>query len=280
MAKTRQFPVLRRIVGNCLKLLRFEPVRRFIRRHRVIILTVGPGAGLRFCQAHSTENHGAGENELPVQEALARVLHEGGVFYDIGANVGYLTIVGAKLVGSRGGVHAFEPVPDNVTALRRNIALNRFTHVRVVEQAVSSDVGRQKLVLASDPGGAALSVADRPPDAAGDLDVEVTTLDHYIQRADVSPPTVVKIDVEGAELNVLQGMSSTLERYRPAIILEVDGSNQERAEAKARACSALLTPRGYLIERLRDSYPGNRWRVVHLLAIWGGASGDHHAARA
>lgn len=274
MATTRRFPVLRRIVGSCLKLFRFAPVRRFVRRHRVITLTVGPGAGLRFCQAHSTENHGAGGNELPVQEALARVLHAGGVFYDIGANVGYLTIVGARLVGSGGGVHAFEPVPDNVTALRHNIALNGFTHVRVVEEAVSSDAGRQKLVLAADPGGAALCVADRPPDAAGDLEVEVTTLDRYVQRADMSPPTVVKIDVEGAELNVLQGMASTIERYRPAIILEVDGPNQARAEAKAQACSALLKPRGYCIERLRDSYPGNRWRVVHLLAIWGGGS-DH-----
>jgi FkbM family methyltransferase len=258
----------RRIAGACADLARLGPLRRYVRRRQVVVLNVGPGAGLRFCQGHSEENHARGANELPVQEALARVLHRGGAFYDIGANVGYLTIIGARLVGSEGDVYAFEPVPANASALRRNLALNGLARAYVVEQAVSDDAGRQTLVLAHDSGGAALSIADRPPDATGAIEVDVTTVDRFVGQAGVRPPSVVKIDVEGAEINVLRGMAATLERHRPAVLVEVDGPTDARADEKARACTAFLESRGYRVERLADSYPGNRWRVQHFLAVW------------
>jgi FkbM family methyltransferase len=270
---------MRRVAGACADLARLGPLRRYLRRRQVVILNVGPGAGLRFCQAHSEENHGRGANELPVQEALARVLGRGGAFYDIGANVGYLTIVGAALVGPEGSVYAFEPVPANAAALRRNLALNGLAHASVVEQAVSDEAGRQTLVLALDSGGAALSVADRPPDAAGTIEVDVTTVDRFVGRTGVRPPSVVKIDVEGAELNVLKGMGATLESHRPAVLVEVDGPTDERVDAKARACIDFLASRGYRVERLADSYPGNRWRVQHFLAVWTGNGGLGVVAR-
>lgn len=258
---------LRGFVRLCVDLARLGPIRRYRRRRRVVVLTTGPGAGLRFCQDRSDENHGLGANELPVQEALARVLQAGGVFYDVGANVGYLTIVGAKLAGPKGAVWAFEPVTQNVVALRRNVRLNGFGNVTVVERAVSSAPGRQTLVLARDAGGAALEIAERPPDEVGSVQVDVTTLDVFIGEPGVRPPTVVKIDVEGAEIHVLKGMVVTLERFKPAVLLEVDGSSDAHVEAKTKICREFLESRGYQIERLADSYANNAWRVRHFLAV-------------
>lgn len=265
---------IRRIAEAAVDLARLGPLRRFSDARRVVVLDTGPGTGLRFCQAPSKENHGGGANELPVQDAMASVLRPGDVFYDIGANVGYLTIVGAKLVGPRGKVYAFEPVPTNIAALRRNLSLNNFATVSIVQQAVSSTAGRQQLILAADPGGAALSVADRPPDAAGAMDVEVTTLDLFLQQVGGRPPGLVKIDVEGAEINVLQGMAMTIERCRPAVLVEIDGPTNAHVQVKAKVCADFLKARGYQIQRLADSYPGNRWRVLHFLARWSGCEDD------
>jgi len=257
---------LRGLARSCLNVLRLAPVRRFLRERRVLTLSVGPGAGLRFSPGPSTERYGSGSNELPVQEALASLLFPGAVLYDVGANVGFLTMIGARLVGATGLVYAFEPVRTNTAVLRRNLRLNGFHNVVVIEKAVSSVPGREQLILALDSGGAAISVAERPPDAAGVMEVEVTSIDEMIRGGGARPPTVVKIDVEGAEIQVLRGMEKTLELHRPAVVYEIDGPDEKHVDAKADLCRAFLEARGYRVSRLPDSYPDNRWRVRHYLA--------------
>src|SRR5882757_11121436 len=79
-----------------------------------------------------------GTLEPPVQEALRRLLAPGDVFYDIGANVGFFTILGARLVGPQGHVVAFEPVPACARAVGRNIELNGFAHAEIREAAVGA----------------------------------------------------------------------------------------------------------------------------------------------
>lgn len=251
---------------------RIVPVnlRRTLRAKRSALrpptMTTGVGQGLRFDPGPSNPQYATGDNEIPVQEALADVVGLGDVVFDIGANVGFFSIVSARLTGPTGRVIAFEPVPANADLVRRNAALNGFENISVVEKAVSDAPGRGELVLAQYSGGAALSITTAPPDAAGTIVVDVITIDGSIGAAEIPVPDVVKIDVEGVELEVLRGMDETMSRERPIVICEIDDGTQAGYERKHAACVDHLTALGYEIVQLEDSYAGGDWIVGHFVA--------------
>lgn len=230
---------------------------------------VGEGLVLVGCEEAS---YLAGSNEAPVQTVLAERLRVGGVFFDVGANEGFFSLIGARCVGATGAVYAFEPVARNVRRIRRNVRANRLGNITVFAQAVGASEGRERLLLARHWGGASLALAEEPPDLVGSVKVDVTTIDAVLERRTVRPPSLVKIDVEGAELVVLHGMEETIRSFAPDILFEVDGVDDRAAAAKAEACCAFLRTRGYSFERLADAYPANRWRVQHYLATAGASN--------
>lgn len=175
------------------------------RRARPAVIAVGPGRGLRFDPGAGDPAYAAGAVELPVQEALAALLRPGDLVLDVGANVGFLSVIAARLVGPAGRVVAFEPVPANARQVRRNAHLNGFANIDIVASAVGDHTGRARLVLARFAGGAALREAGAPPDACGEVEVPITTLDDWLAAQGQPAPALVKIDVEGAEPAVLGG---------------------------------------------------------------------------
>jgi len=241
-------------------------VRRWTRR-RDIRIAGGVGAGLRFNIAGSSPEYAAGSNELPVQNTLASHLRAGDVFFDIGANIGFFTTIAARLVGPQGKVCAFEPVPGNVAALKHNLALNDFKNVQIFPCAVSNQTGTGELMLADWMGGASLSTAAAPPDLKGMMTVDLITIDELVMQKKVVPPALVKIDVEGAEEEVLKGMTTTIRVHQPVIIYEIDDENQEGFDQKQAVCETLLKSYGYQVTRLEDSYQGGEWLVGNYLAI-------------
>jgi FkbM family methyltransferase len=240
-------------------------LRRWLHGRRVYTLTHGPAAGRLFCPAAAEAGYATGENELPVQEALSTLLRQGDVFFDVGANVGLMTVVGASLVGESGRVFAFEPVSSNLAVIRRNLRLNHLRQVEVVAKAVSDRPGHEQLVLARYCGGAALAVADAPPDATGSIEVPVTSIDEFVASG-APAPHVVKIDVEGAEIQVLRGMGVTLRQHSPAVLFEVDGPDEQTLARRISVCREFLEANGYRLSKLPDSYPAARWRVAHYIA--------------
>ncbi|MGE0767238.1 MAG: FkbM family methyltransferase [Hyphomicrobiaceae bacterium] len=233
--------------------------------HHDVTIREGVGSGLRFRAGHNPD-YAAGIDERPVQEALARHLRPGDVFYDIGANIGFLTVIGARLVAAEGHVVAFEPVPENADAVRRNCELNSFGHVRVLQTAVSNSVGTAALQVAHHAGGAALADVALPVDRKGTITVPTTTVDTLIAQQQVPPPSLVKIDVEGAELNVLLGMRDTLRRFGPTIIYELDDGDAQSLSRKTAACEQVLRDMDYDIQQLENSYPDIEWLVTHFVA--------------
>jgi FkbM family methyltransferase len=230
-------------------------------------IAAGPGQGLRFDVGPASGFFLTGRVEEPVQQVLQALLRPGNVFYDIGGNVGFFTLLGARLVGSTGAVYAFEPVPGNAVAIQRNASLNRATHVTVIQVALSDESGSRRLLLAEHAGGAVLeSVGSPPPDVAGSIEVEAWPLDRLATERQLARPDVVKIDVEGAELNVLRGMQGMLRGDRPAIVLELDSADRSRCEAKIDECRAFLDPFGYRFETLSNSYDDAVWFVRHIVA--------------
>jgi FkbM family methyltransferase len=236
-------------------------------RGRAAVIGVGIGQGLRFDPGPSNPEYASGANELPVQQALADHVRPGATFYDIGANVGFFTVLGARLVGPAGWVYSFEPVPENAAFVRRNLAANGLTNVEVIERAVSRASGKGEFVLARYSGGGALSTASRPPDAMGTLGIDVVAIDDLLARSALRAPDVVKVDVEGSELDVFVGMRATLERHQPVIVYEIDDGAAAPFEAKRAACEGFLRTAGYDVVPLDKSYPTASWLVGNYLAI-------------
>ena len=243
----------------------FQPL---VRRLRTGKIKTGVGADLWFFAGDSTPEYRLGCNEMPVQETIGHYTKPGDVFYDIGANVGFFTVIAARIVGEAGHVYSFEPVPENIQVFEYNIQANGFRNVTLFKQAVSNVSGNGQLQLARYSGGASLASAVPPPDYTGAMPVKLVAVDDLIAEKRAVPPTFVKIDVEGAELEVLQGMEQTLRLYRPSILFEIDDSREERFQKKAEACSSYLQSFGYHVESLANSYPNSGWLVGHFFALF------------
>ena len=228
-------------------------------------MSVGVGRGLRFDPGPSNQAYATGDNELPVQVAFEKHLDRGGVLYDVGANVGFFSVIGARLVGEEGSVVAFEPVGANARLVRRNAELNGFAKIDVIEKAVSDRSGTGELVIAAYSGGSALSTTAPPPDATSAVAVDLITLDEFVDAGHPAP-TLVKIDVEGTEIEVLRGMETILRRDRPVVIFEIDDASQNGYDAKLVPSVELIRAAGYDIEPLADSYAGGDWLVGHFVA--------------
>ena len=244
-----------------------QRLQRFFSKTRITPMQSGVGAGLLFDPGESNPEYAIGTNEMPVQQALAEHLHPGDVFYDIGANVGFFSVIGARLVDSQGTVYAFEPVPENAAVVRKNCELNMLTQVKVLEMAVADNSGKGQLQLAQYSGGSALAVAAPPPDLKGLLVVDVDTIDRMVAEGQLKPPSLVKIDVEGAEMHVLRGMKETIKTYQPVILLELDDGEREPFEQKKDMCLKFLTELDYQASILPNSYPGGNWIVENFIGL-------------
>ncbi len=168
-----------------------------------------------------------GTGEPEVQRALAKHLRPGMSFYDIGANIGFFTLLAARLVGQEGRVTAFEADPEIASRLREHLERNNFTRVTVQQKAVWSE-HRTVSFARSDPavspdrghGHVAGAVAN------GTIEVEAVSLDDYSSA--FPAPDLIKCDVEGAELEVFRGARRLLREKRPVILCEMHSEENRR----------------------------------------------------
>ena len=174
--------------------------------------------------------------EPVLTEYLKKTVKSGQTFVDVGANMGYFTLLASKLVGSKGKVYAFEPGEDAYQLLVRNIELNECTNVVAVKKAVSSKVGRMKLYgygVDGDIGRRGLTrVEDRDEawlarnparrESSWSL-VDMTKLAEALPEGLV--PDFIKVDVEGGEQDALEGMRDILAQGKTTLALEDETEN-------------------------------------------------------
>ncbi|MFM9448330.1 FkbM family methyltransferase [Streptomyces acidiscabies] len=228
-------------------------------RRRDVVIPFGACAGTPFNAGGSAPSFALGISEPHVQAALCDLLGPGDVFYDIGANVGFYTVLGARRVGPEGHVYSFEPLPENVAALRRNAGFSRWPNVSVLEYALADRSGPAMLTPAGEPFWARLSTLPPPPGARAAIPVSCRSVDELVRGGQIALPHVVKIDVEGAELGVLRGMAGTLRTARPVIVCETHGTEEETR--------TFLSAAGYTVEPLRYGPRSRRGVSRHLLAV-------------
>ncbi len=157
--------------------------------------------------------------EVPVQLALKDFLPAGGCALDVGANIGALSIAMSRLVGSHGQVHAFEANPKLYGRITRSFCNNQVTNITLVPLAVWRTTGEQ-LSFSCDPSYLASSSSlSKKIEGGTDVTVETITLDDYC-RQHCLVPDMVKIDVEGAEMEVLRGARQLMHEHSPIFVLE------------------------------------------------------------
>jgi FkbM family methyltransferase len=168
---------------------------------------------------------------------VRRSLQNGGVFVDIGANIGYYTLLAHKRVTNSGRVLAFEPNPETANALRRNIELSGARNVEVFEVALSESPGEATIFRPVGQSHGLASMRNQGWAETEHYKVPAARLDDILptnlQRIDF-----LKVDVEGAEGLVFRGAASTISRYKPAILMEL---NQDAASRFG--CNCLETVR-------------------------------------
>lgn len=171
-------------------------------------------------------------------------LKEGMTFVDVGANVGYYTLMAASLVGRHGRVLAFEPSPYAFSRLEETIARNNLRQVRAIPAGLSDTNGESRLFVSA---GKANHTPSMVPNAGGQaVAVPVRRLDDYLSQHGVDHVDFMKIDVEGFEPNVIRGAGKYIERGKiHAILCEFNADWLSANKSSAEALYELLTDSGF-----------------------------------
>ncbi|MDP2683739.1 MAG: FkbM family methyltransferase [bacterium] len=152
-----------------------------------------------------------GKFEPTQTKSFINSIKKGNTVFDIGANVGYYSVLASKLVGKDGKVFAFEPDSQNLKLLYKNLRINHCNNVVVSESALGNKQGKLTLTQdVSNPGESSLSVLKH----GNKVLVDVITLDKFVKKQKIRTIDLIKMDVEGAELNVLRGGLKTLQNNK------------------------------------------------------------------
>jgi FkbM family methyltransferase len=192
-------------------------------------IKVGPATGLWI---KANPRIGAalyrGEAEQPVQSFLSQNLRPEMVFYDLGANCGFFSLLAARIVGSRGHVFPFEPERELAARVRENMARNGFQQFTVTEAAVwresgTVDFARADISLTPDRGTGQIRASASEKNVVA---LPAVALDDFVKMA--PPPNFIKCDVEGAESAVFAGAQQVLQSCRPIVVCEIHSAENDR----------------------------------------------------
>lgn len=211
-----------------------------------VIVRSGHAAGLHlYIRPREEKFYWTGAYEEHTQDLLVRLLQPSMTFWDVGTHIGFLSMLAARIVGETGHVHSFEPMPENRARLQKAIAANGFSNISVHETALAAIPGAMTL----HPGAHSTTwtlMAEHGDDRS--VAVVCDTLDNVTDSYGV--PDLIKIDVEGAEVDVLRGGIELLAMHRPRLLVEFhDDANLQTAKR--------LLPT-YHFEQIENTYTPER----------------------
>jgi FkbM family methyltransferase len=187
---------------------------------------------------------------------LERTVRPGWVVVDAGANIGYYTLIFARLVGSEGCVLALEPAESRHSALVRNVALNKVANVRVSRVALADQCGECSIVQPPKANLGNFRLARQGE--AGQETAPLVTLDHIISGQHLDRLDLIKVDIEGAETRFLNGGRDSIARFRPTIMIELNTAALGQSGSRPEDVIGFLEGFGYRFFR-------TSWNGLHPL---------------
>lgn len=219
---------------------------RLVPPNAVVPILQGRFRGMRWVVGSSFPGCWLGSYEYPKRVLFERTLTPGSVVFDIGAHVGYFTLLSSVLVGPRGRVYAFEPLPRNLRYLHGHLRLNGLTNVVVIEAAVADMPGSALLDQGpKEARGTFARLTTVGPlrgslaGSGGPITIRTIALDEEVSQGRLPPPDYLKIDVERGEMLVLSGARTLLREAHPTIVLSTHGPDVHEQ------CCAFLRSLGY-----------------------------------
>lgn len=228
-----------------------------IPRKAVLRVLQGSLRGKKWIAGSGTHGYWLGSYELRKRRVFESIVNRGSVVFDIGAHVGFYTLLSSVLVGDKGQVFAFEPARQNLFYLKKHLHLNDVRNVTVVEAAVSDRCGEISFEQGEE------NTFTGRISTSGNARIKAVALDDLLRKGQILPPDYIKIDVEGAEMQVLSGAGKILEEGHPLLFLATHESDVHDE------CYNLLGALGYKLQPL-DGESLNRSQ--ELLAFWGNRS--------
>lgn len=199
-------------------------------------------SGMRWILGSGPHSCWLGIAELSKRRLFEKNVSNGQTVIDVGANVGYYSLMSSKLVGPSGKVLALEPSPRNYQLLCTHLSLNKVSNVSTFKLALSDQCGIARFSADIDPVAQRLS-------ESGNIEVHQVTLDQFVADHSIEAIDIIKIDVEGAELKVLKGAQGVLRKHRPKLFVET----HDRFEAKVHEnCKDFLEKQGYEVQEIAN----------------------------
>ncbi len=191
-----------------------------------------------------------GTYEISLIDNLRKITKRGNVAYDLGANIGYISLVMAELLGKEGKVFAFEALPENVERLRDNITVNELQELIFVIPKAAAESSSKSTFLVHQSGGMGKLAISKGRDESYQREIKISTisLDDFVYKQGNPAPQIIKIDIEGGEGAALAGMRRILENEKPKLLIELHGP-----EASSSSWSELIDS-NYQISSLDDPH--------------------------
>lgn len=240
---------------------RFPPLAKILRQSlnraapagmTTVSIAAGNLSGLKMVLNLQTEkDYWLGTYEAELQAALHELVQPGMVLYDIGANIGYISLMMARLSGMDGKVFSFEALPANLRRLKENISLNNMDSVIKVHSKAVVDLTHPVRFLAhsSTSMGKAAGSAGRVEEYDQEITVEGLALDDFVYKQKQAEPDIIKMDIEGGEMLAVKGMKRLLKERKPILLVELHG--KEAAQAVWDA----LTKAKYSMMEMHTGHP-------------------------
>ncbi|MEK7076860.1 MAG: FkbM family methyltransferase [Patescibacteria group bacterium] len=190
-----------------------------------------------------------GYYEKWVIDVMKKLIPQGGVAVDAGANIGTHALIMAKLAGSGGRVLAFDPDPKSIERLTRNIALNNLTNTKVFGLGLFDKPGTLKLFSYSDEMSdqGTASFYKLPKLQERETRAEVKTLDEVLENEQVGRLDLVKIDTRGSDFPIIKGAAKSIDRFRPCMIFEYNRDNWSNSGSEWKDARDFFDSRNYVL---------------------------------
>jgi FkbM family methyltransferase len=199
-----------------------------------------------------------GEYERYETKKFTSAIESGDVILDLGANIGYFSMIASKRLGKEGHVYAFEASPKIYELLCKNCSLSQINNITPLRLAVADRESVLSFKLPQnlqEQGSGSLS-----SNGTGDIEVQAITIDGFIQKEKLSRLDSIKMDIEGAELKAFFGMKETICRYQPKIIFEFSPARyEERDISEFKSLVELMSELGYMFQILNKN---GHWNTI------------------